>query len=80
MKNKDFLMPVLAAALLAFTSCEQEPVRVDVSLEAEYSGMLTAIRGTDKSLSEKLALIESAQNSGMTSFQESLRYPGCNRG
>jgi len=73
MKNKYILIPVLAAALLAFPGCEQEPLHVTIALEAEDSGVLEAIRGTDKSLSEKLILIENAQGSGLTSFQGSLK-------
>ena len=73
MKFRYIVLLVLSAALLVFAGCEQEPFRIDISLEADYSGMLAAVRGADKSLSDKMALIESAQTSGMASSEQALQ-------
>ena len=53
------LLILLSGILLTFQACNSEPAKIDINLEPEYSGMLAAIRGVDKSLYDKLALLES---------------------
>ena len=74
MKHSQYICLVLALfAQVTFSSCENKPAQIDISLDAEYSGMLAAIRGTDASLSEKLALIEQAQSSGMAGGRQVMQ-------
>ena len=58
---------------LVFTSCEGAPATIDITLESDDSGLLAAIRGVDKSVSDKLALIENAVNSGLADNQEAIK-------
>ena len=67
------LFALLLLLPLAFTSCEGEPAKIDITLESDYSGLLAAIRGVDKSVSDKLALIETAVNSGLADNQAAMK-------
>ena len=74
MKCKSYIFLLFLSVLpLTFTACESEPAQIDITLESDYSGMLAAIRGVDKTLSEKLALIESAWDSGLADNQQALK-------
>ena len=74
MKYKSYIFLLFLSVLpLTFTACESEPAQIDITLESDYSGMLAAIRGVDKTLSEKLALIESAWDSGLADNQQALK-------
>ena len=70
---KIIILMLLVLTPLTFTACESEPAQIDITLESDYSGMLAAIRGVDKTLSEKLALIESAWDSGLADNQQALK-------
>ena len=53
-----------AAAPLTFTSCENEHPEINITLTSDYSGIVEAINNANKSLAEKLALIETAVKNG----------------
>ena len=66
------LLILLSGILLTFQACNSEPAKIDINLEPEYSGMLAAIRGVDKSLYDKLALLESVVTGGMADSYAAL--------
>ena len=68
-KNTGALRVVLGALLLllaplAFTACQPEPVKIDITIDKEYSQIIDAIKGVDKTLAQKLAAIEAAVQDG----------------
>ena len=67
------LFALLLLLPLVFSSCEGEPAKIDITLESDYSGLLAAIRGVDKSVSDKLTLIETAVSSGLADNQEAIK-------
>lgn len=61
---------------LVFSACDAEPVKVSVTMEADYSQIIEAIQGTSQTLTAKMALIESALSQGFAddnAAQELLR-------
>ena len=58
---------------LVFTSCQYEPAKVDITLRSDYSGLVAAINQMDKSLSEKLSLIETTLSGGLADNAEALK-------
>jgi hypothetical protein len=66
------LLIIMSILLLAFPSCEGSQEKIEINLEPDYSGMLAAIRGMDKSLADKLALIESAAEGGLENNSKAL--------
>lgn len=52
------------AAPLTFTSCENEHPEINITLTSDYSGIIDAINNVNKSLTDKLALIEAAVKNG----------------
>ena len=67
------LFALLLLLPLVFSSCEGEPAKIDITLESDYSGLLAAIRGVDKSVSDNLTLIETAVSSGLADNQEAIK-------
>jgi len=68
-----WLVPV---SPLVFSACDAEPVKVSVTMEADYSQIIEAIQGTSQTLTAKMALIESALSQGFAddnAAQELLR-------
>ena len=49
---------------LAFTSCQPEPAKIDITIKSDYSQIIDAIKSVDKTLAQKLAAIETAMQSG----------------
>ena len=64
---------LLSVVLLTFSACENERERIDIALELDYSGLLAAVRDVDKSLSDCLAMIESAVNEGLADNQAAMK-------
>ena len=67
--NRRFLLPGVLGALLllaplAFTSCQPASPEIAITIESDYSQIIEAIKSVDKTLSQKLAAIESAMQSG----------------
>ena len=60
---KTLLLLVLALPLV-FTACENAHSDIDITLQSNYSEIVAAIDKVDKSLSEKLSLIEAAVTGG----------------
>ena len=54
------------AAPLTFTSCENQYPEINISLTSDYSGIIDAINNVNKTLTEKLMLIEAAVKEGQT--------------
>ena len=63
---------LLSLAPLAFQSCKSEPVRIDIVQKGDFSALLEAIRSTDKSLSDKIALIEKAVSDGSADTRQAI--------
>lgn len=63
-------------ALMVFTACENAHKDIDITLQTNHSELVAAIENMDKSLSEKLLLIQSAVTGGFAdeaAAQELLR-------
>ena len=58
--------------LLAFSSCQQEPLQTDITLDDDYSALVDAIKNADKTLSEDLARLELALAGGLVDQNEAL--------
>ena len=63
------LMPL---APLLISSCGVEQKKIEIPLELDYSGLLAAIRDSDKSLSDYLTMIENSLEDGLTDNQEAM--------
>ena len=60
------------AAPLTFTACENEHPEISITLTSDYSGIIEAINNANKSLADKLALIEQAIKNGQVTSGQSL--------
>ena len=60
------------AAPLTFTACENEHPEISITLTSDYSGIIEAINNANKSLADKLALIEAAVKNGNVSGGQSF--------
>lgn len=60
------------AAPLTFTSCENEHPEINITLTSDYSGIIDAINNVNKTLLEKLALIEQGIKDGNLQNQQAL--------
>ena len=60
------------AAPLTFTACENEHPEISITLTSDYSGIIEAINNANKSLADKLALIEAAVKNGNVSSGQSF--------
>ena len=60
------------AAPLTFTSCENEHPEINITLTSDYSGIIDAINNVNKSLTDKLALIEAAVKNGNVASGQSF--------
>ena len=59
------VLAFLLLAPLAFSSCENRHPDMDIMLETDFSEIIAAINSTNKSLSDKLALIEASLQQGL---------------
>jgi len=64
--------PLLLAVLLLFSSCEPSPEKLDITIETDYSRLVAAIENVNKSLSERMALLEGALESGLADSQAAV--------
>ena len=62
-----WLVPV---APLAFTACDAEPVKVSVTMEADYSQIIEAVNSSGQTLTTKMSLIESALSQGFANDKQ----------
>ena len=62
-----WLVPV---ASLAFTACDAEPVKVSVTMEADYSQIIEAVNSSGQTLTTKMSLIESALSQGFANDKQ----------
>lgn len=65
MKQMKRILIALLLAPLAFSSCDTRHPEMDIVLESDFSEIIAAINRTNKSLSDKLALIEASMQQGM---------------
>ena len=63
-------LSILAA--ISFTACDNMHPEIDISLNTDYTEILQAISDANRSLAEKLALIEAAAGTGLTLDQSVL--------
>lgn len=59
-------------AAISFTACDNMHPEIDISLNTDYTEILQAISDANRSLAEKLALIEAAAGTGLTLDQSVL--------
>ena len=60
-------------ALLAAASCVNSPTReIDISIQSDESRLVAAVEDVNKSLSERLSLVEAALSSGLADSQTAL--------
>ena len=75
-KGKGILRSVVLAFLLvaplAFSSCETRHPDMDITMEADFSEIIAAINSANKSLSDKLALIEASLVQGLADNQAAM--------
>ena len=57
---------------LAFSSCESLHPEMDITMETDFSDIIAAINSSNKSLAEKLALIEAALQKGLADNQTAM--------
>ena len=60
------------AAPLTFTACENEHPEISITLTSDYSSIIEAINNANKSLADKLALIEAAVKNGNIASEQSF--------
>lgn len=60
------------AAPLTFTACTNEHPEINVQMVSDYSGIIDVIKNLDKSLADKMALIENAIKEGTLSNTQAL--------
>ena len=60
------------AAPLTFTACENEHPEIIITLTSDYSSIIEAINNANKSLADKLALIEAAVKNGNIASEQSF--------
>ena len=66
-------MLLLAIALLAVASCDDSPTgEIDLSFQSDNSQLVAAFEDVNKSLSERLSLVEAAMESGLADSQTAL--------
>ena len=54
----------LAGLALLLTSCQEEPAKIDITMVSDYSQIVAAINQVDRSLTEKVSLVEAALSGG----------------
>lgn len=77
MRNMKKILAALCVSALSFTACvDLGHPEINITIESDYSGIIGAINDANRSLSEKLSLIESAIDEGRADAetqQEMLR-------
>lgn len=66
------LLLFLPLAPLALSSCESGQEKIQIELELDYSGLLAAVQDANRSLTSRMALIESAVNDGLADNQQAM--------
>lgn len=59
-----FFGALLWLAPLTLTSCQEEPAKINITMVSDYSQIIEAINRTDRSLTEKVSLVEAALSGG----------------
>ena len=65
-----FFLPAALALLLALTSCREEPATINITMVPDYSQIVEAINRTDRSLTEKMSLVEAAITGGFADIND----------
>lgn len=71
MKRKILFLSLALLSTLVFTTCDNEHPEIDIRLERDFTEVIQAINDSNKSLSDKLALIEAMMN-GTSDRDQSL--------
>ena len=66
-----FLLLTFALQFI-LTACEEEHQQITLKLKPDYSGVVAAINDANRSLAEKMALIEASVNSGLADNQAAI--------
>lgn len=62
---KKIILMLLVLTPLTFTACDDGHPELEIFLDADYSEVIAAIKDANRSLSDRVALIEAAVNSGL---------------
>ena len=65
-------LAILLLAPLAFSLCENRHPEMDITMETDFSEIIAAINSANKSLSDKLALIEASLQQGLADNQAAM--------
>ena len=65
-------LAILLLAPLAFSSCENRHPEMDITMGTDFSEIIAAINSANKSLSDKLALIEASLQQGLADNQAAM--------
>ena len=60
------------AVSLMLVACKEDVPPIDIALQPNYQGILEAITQSNKTLAEKVALIEAAQRDGLADDQAAI--------
>ena len=74
MKKIFLLLTVLmiSSGMLVVSSCVNTSAEIDFSVESDFSHLVAAIENVNKSLEERMSLLESAMKSGLASDKDAL--------
>ena len=67
------LLLLAPVAPMAFTACDTEPAEITITMKSDFSRIIQAINDANKSLTEKLSLIETATTVGFASDEEAQK-------
>ncbi len=70
--RRSMLLAWLLLAPLAFSSCENRHPEMDITMETDFREIIAAINSANKSLSDKLALIEASLQQGLADNQAAM--------
>ena len=66
------VLAILLLAPLAFLSCENRHPEMDITMDTDFREIISAINSANKSLSDKLALIEASLQQGLADNQAAM--------
>ena len=74
MKKFFLLLAILliSAGALVVSSCINTPAEIDFSVESDFSQLVGAIENVNKSLEERMSLLEAAMDTGLASDKDAL--------
>ena len=72
MKTCRHKISLIALCLLLLTSCSEGSPEMSISFESDYSQLVTAIENVNRSLSDRMSLLDAAMESGLTDNRSAI--------